>query len=452
MSKPDTNEKKSPLREQLTHKTANVWSKATAAERKQIMEFGKEYSAFLDAAKTEREAVKEIVEVASRTGFSDLTGEGTGGRYFHNYKGKVASLFVNGSAPISAGLHIIVAHIDAPRLDLKQNPLYEDSGLAMLKTHYYGGIKKYQWVSRPLAMHGVVVLPDGKSIEICLGEDPADPVFTIADLLPHLWGKTQATKKAPEIITGEQLNLVFGQGYVITVQEVRGDPFDPVRRRLRKGGTMVRKAGADFLAYALIDAVVDGYFPLLRAFGDTLDDLEESILERPTQATLVRVKRARRTLLTMRRAIWPMRDAIATLQGDHVPFIQPGTRPYLRDVFDHALRILDICESYRDQVSGLMDGYMSAVSFRMNEVMGLLTLVGTIFLPLSFLTGLYGMNFDADSPWNMPELHHPYGYAILLAVMLVLSVVLLVAFYRRGWFEFLGSSRRLAARDLDEGL
>ncbi|MBC8478426.1 MAG: aminopeptidase [Candidatus Delongbacteria bacterium] len=210
MSKPDTNEKKSPLREQLTHKTANVWSKATAAERKQIMEFGKEYSAFLDAAKTEREAVKEIVEVASRTGFSDLTGEGTGGRYFHNYKGKVASLFVNGSAPISAGLHIIVAHIDAPRLDLKQNPLYEDSGLAMLKTHYYGGIKKYQWVSRPLAMHGVVVLPDGKSIEICLGEDPADPVFTIADLLPHLWGKTQATKKAPEIITGEQLNLVTG--------------------------------------------------------------------------------------------------------------------------------------------------------------------------------------------------------------------------------------------------
>lgn len=253
-------------------------------------------------------------------------------------------------------------------------------------------------------------------------------------------------------LVGEQLNLVFGQGYVITVQEVRGDPFDPVRRRLRKGGTMVRKAGADFLAYALIDAVVDGYFPLLRAFGDTLDDLEESILERPTQATLVRVKRARRTLLTMRRAIWPMRDAIATLQGDHVPFIQPGTRPYLRDVFDHALRILDICESYRDQVSGLMDGYMSAVSFRMNEVMGLLTLVGTIFLPLSFLTGLYGMNFDADSPWNMPELHHPYGYAILLAVMLVLSVVLLVAFYRRGWFEFLGSSRRLAARDLDEGL
>ena len=252
-------------------------------------------------------------------------------------------------------------------------------------------------------------------------------------------------------LVGEQLNLIFGQGYVISVQEVRGDPFDPVRQRLRSKRPLIREGGADFLAYTLIDGVVDHYFPLLQAFGDALDDLEESILERPSQATLARVKRARRSLLTMRRAIWPMRDAIATLQGDHVPFIQPSTRPYLRDVFDHALRILDITESYRDQVGGLMDGYMSAVSFRMNEVMGLLTLVGTIFLPLSFLTGLYGMNFDPGaSRWNMPELHHPYGYAILLGVMLGLSVVLLVAFYRRGWFEFLGSSRRLAAREPED--
>ena len=250
---------------------------------------------------------------------------------------------------------------------------------------------------------------------------------------------------------GEQLNLIFGDGYVISVQEVVGDPFEPVRHRLRADRPLLRGAGADFLAYSLIDAVVDHYFPLLEDFGDTLDDLEELILARPTQETLAAVKRARRVLVAMRRAIWPMRDAIATLQGDHVPFIQVSTRPYLRDVFDHALRILDITESYRDQVGGLMDGYMSAVSFRMNEIMGVLTLVGTIFLPLSFLTGLYGMNFDHDvSGWNMPELHWRFGYPALLIVMLGLSIALLVGFYRRGWFDFLGSSTRLSEDDPDE--
>jgi len=210
VNKSDKTKEKSPLREELTHKSVNLWSKATATERKKIMSFSEDYKTFLDAAKTEREAVKEIVARAKEAGFSNLTNGDTSGRYYHNYKGKVAGLFVRGSAPISEGLNIVVAHIDAPRIDLKQNPLYEDTGLALLKTHYYGGIKKYQWVSRPLAMHGVVVLPDGKSIDICIGEDPQDPVFTIADLLPHLWGKAQATKKAPEIITGEQLNLIIG--------------------------------------------------------------------------------------------------------------------------------------------------------------------------------------------------------------------------------------------------
>jgi magnesium transporter len=247
--------------------------------------------------------------------------------------------------------------------------------------------------------------------------------------------------------TGEQLNLVFGKDFVITVQEFEGDPFDPVRQRLRDSRPLIRNAGADFLAYALIDAVVDHYFPLLEHFGDILAELEERILERPTQATLVRVKRARRLLLGMRRAIWPMRDAIATLQGDHVPFIQPGTRPYLRDVFDHSLRILDVTESFRDQVGGLMDGYMSSVSFRMNEIMGILTLVGTIFLPLSFLTGLYGMNFDTSSPWNLPELGWRFGYPGLLLLMSLISIGLLLAFKRSGWFEFSGSSRTLAAKD-----
>ncbi len=267
----------------------------------------------------------------------------------------------------------------------------------------------------------------------------SDHVYVVLRL--QHWGEDGHT------LEEEQLNLVFGKGFVITVQEVLGDPFDPIRHRLRASRPLIREAGADFLAYALIDAVVDHYFPLLQVFGDDLDDLEERILERPTQATLLAVKRARRRLLGLRRAIWPMRDAVATLQGDHVPFIQPGTRPYLRDVFDHSLRILDLTESYRDQVGGLMDGYMSSVSFRMNEIMGTLTLVGTIFLPLSFLTGLYGMNFDTASPWNLPELGQPYGYPVLMAVMALTTIGLLYGFYRSGWFELSASSAKLAARD-----
>lgn len=254
-------------------------------------------------------------------------------------------------------------------------------------------------------------------------------------------------------LTGEQLNLVFGKDFVITVQEYAGDPFDPVRQRLRTGRQKIRGGGSDYLAYALIDAVVDHYFPLLQAFGDRLDALEERVLERPTRETLADIKQSRRLLIGLRRSIWPMRDAIATLQGDHIPFVQEGTRPYLRDVFDHSLRILDITESYRDQVGGLMDGYMSSVSFRMNEIMGLLTLVGAIFMPLSFLTGLYGMNFDpAASPWNMPELRSPYGYRVLVVVMFVLTGALLAFFHRRGWFDFTGASRRLAEHEPEDPL
>ncbi len=210
MSKPDRDEKTSPLREELLRKPENVWRQADDAEREEIMEFSRKYMTWLDASKTERESVREIVKAATAAGFVDLAGGETGDRYYHNYKGKAVGLFVKGSAPIEQGLRIVVAHIDAPRLDLKQNPLYEDSNLALLKTHYYGGIKKYQWVARPLALHGVVVLPDGKTVEIRIGEDREDPVFTIADLLPHLWGKAQATKKATEVVTGEQLHLVTG--------------------------------------------------------------------------------------------------------------------------------------------------------------------------------------------------------------------------------------------------
>jgi len=248
-------------------------------------------------------------------------------------------------------------------------------------------------------------------------------------------------------LVGEQLNLVLGPDFVLTIQEMPGDPFDPVRDRLRNPQRQVRRTGVDFLAYAIIDAIVDHCFPMLEEFGDRLDDLESAVLARPTKDTLARIKEARRTLIRLRRAVWPMRDAVAALQGEHIALIAPETRPYLRDVFDHSLRVLDIAESYREQVGGLMDGYLSAISFRMNEVMGLLTLVGAVFLPLSFLTGLYGMNFDPASPWNMPELKNPFGYPILLFVMITSGAAMVWFFKKRGWFEFVALSKQLGDDD-----
>ena len=239
-------------------------------------------------------------------------------------------------------------------------------------------------------------------------------------------------------LESEQLSIFLGQGFVLSFQERVGDPFDPVRSRLRTGRPMLRNAGADYLAYSLMDAVIDHYFPLMQAYGEFLEELEDDVIERPNHDTLNTIRDTRKTLRTIRRAVWPLRDAVSSLQGEHMPFFDEKTQPYLRDLHDDVLRIIDLAESDRDQVAGLMDSYLSAVSFKMNEVMGMLTLVGTIFLPLSFLTGLYGMNFETTHPLNMPELANPFGYPILLLVMLLLALFMLMFFQRRGWFELTG--------------
>jgi len=250
--------------------------------------------------------------------------------------------------------------------------------------------------------------------------------------------KLQRWDKGDLALDSEQLSLFLGDGFVISFQEHVGDPFDTVRARIRRGRPVIRGGGADFLAYALMDAIVDHFFPMMEGFGDLLDELEVRVMDEPTQDTLRSIRHARRVLIGIRRAVWPMRDAVATIQSDTTPYFTPYTRPYLRDLFDHSLRIVDIAESYRDQVSGLMDGYVSSVSFRMNEIMGLLTLVGTIFLPLSFLTGLYGMNFDTSSPYNMPELGFRFGYPVIVGLMLGLAIAMLFYFRRSGWFAVTG--------------
>lgn len=246
----------------------------------------------------------------------------------------------------------------------------------------------------------------------------------------------------------EQVSMFLGERFIVTFQEgLEGDSFGPVRERLRMNSGRMRAAGTDYLAYALVDAIVDHYFPVLERYGDKLDVAEEQVIAEPTRQTLDTIHEMKRELLTLRKAFWPLREAVNGLVRDPQPLIHDETRIYLRDILDHITQIIDIIETYREIVSGLMDVYLSSLSNRMNEVMKLLTVISTIFIPLTFIAGIYGMNFDATkSPWNMPELGWYYGYPLSLLLMGVTAGVLLVFFRRKGW---LGKERDLSMPKAD---
>lgn len=234
----------------------------------------------------------------------------------------------------------------------------------------------------------------------------------------------------------EQVSMFVGQGFVITFLEDPGDCFEPVRKRLRESDGLIRRRGADYLAYALLDASVDSYFPLLEEFGDRLETLEDEVLLRPTPEIVSRIHDAKQQLRILRRIIWPLRDAMNELARDSSStIIADETRVYFRDLYDHTVQIIDIVETYRELGSDLVDLYLSSQSNRMNEIMRVLTVISTIFMPLGFLVGLYGMNFDTRSPWNMPELGWRYGYLMVWGVLLAVTTVLLVFFHRRGWLR-----------------
>ncbi len=234
----------------------------------------------------------------------------------------------------------------------------------------------------------------------------------------------------------EQLSMFVGKKFVLTIQETPGDPFDAVRARLRNGRPRIRSRGPDYLAYALLDALIDSYFPVLDAIGDELEQLEERVLERPTQETVTHIHAARRTLIGLRKAVGPHREAFNVLLRDDSPFITQETSLFLRDVYDHTIRIVEFVETYREITTDLMSTYLSALSNRMNEIMKVLTIIATIFIPLGFIAGLYGMNFDPDtSPLNMPELGWYYGYPFALGLMAAVALGFLVYMWRRGWLR-----------------
>ena len=229
-------------------------------------------------------------------------------------------------------------------------------------------------------------------------------------------------------IKTEQVSLILGPNFVISFQEQEGDVFNPIRDRIRKAKGRIRKMGADYLAYALMDTIVDNYFIILERLGEEIEDMEEELLTNPTTETLQKIHFLKREMILLRKSTWPLRELINGLERTESPLIQESTGVYLRDVYDHTIQVIDTVETFRDMISGMLDIYLSSISNKMNEVMKVLTIIATIFIPLTFLAGVYGMNFR-----YMPELEWHGGYFVVLLVMAAVGISMVGYFRRKKW-------------------
>ena len=229
-------------------------------------------------------------------------------------------------------------------------------------------------------------------------------------------------------LRSEQISIFLGHHTVLTFQESRGDVWDGIRQRIQTAGSRLRLHDASFLVHSMLDAIVDHCFPILEFYGDRLEDVEAEVLQRPAPAVIQEIHTLKREMLLLRRAVWPMREVISALQREQHACMSEATRTYMRDIYDHTVQIIDIVETYREIATGLTETYMSAMSQRLNEVMKVLTIIGTIFIPLTFLAGVYGMNFK-----HFPELESVWGYPIFWAICVVTAVAMLAWFRRRQW-------------------
>jgi magnesium transporter len=276
----------------------------------------------------------------------------------------------------------------------------------------------------PLALEDIIHVPQRPKME-----EYEDQIVIIARMV--------SLREDGRSFMTEQISLVVGKHYLLTVQEEPYyDCFQFVRERLQLSRSPIRKARVDYLVYALLDAIIDGFFPILEVYGELIEILEAEVVTTPTAQTLERIYQIKRELLEIRRTIWPQRDAINELIRDSSDLISHDVRLYLRDCYDHAVQVIDIVETYRELASSLTDIYLSSVSNRMNEVMKTLTIISSIFIPLTFIAGIYGMNFNTEtSPLNMPELNWYWGYVATLTFMAIIALGMIIFFWRRGWFK-----------------
>ena len=251
-------------------------------------------------------------------------------------------------------------------------------------------------------------------------EDYDDYLYAVLKMVQ--WDET-----AGRMLT-EQVSLVIGSNFVLSFQEQKGDVFDCIRDRLRSAKGRIRKMQADYLGYSLLDAIIDGYFSVLEKLGERMEALEEETIARPTQKTRERIYRIRQEGLFLRKSAWPVREMVGALERLESPLVSEMMGPYFRDLYDHAIQVIDTTETFREMLSGMLDTYLSSISNRMNEVMKVLTIIATIFIPLTFVAGIYGMNFDV-----MPELHWHWGYPVVWGIMFVTVAVMVVYFKRKKW-------------------
>jgi magnesium transporter len=251
-------------------------------------------------------------------------------------------------------------------------------------------------------------------------EDYGDYLYIVLRMLSY-------NDKSSQIET-EQVSLILGPNFVFSFQESQGDVFDPVRERIRSGKGRIRTMGSDYLAYGLLDLIVDNYFMIMEKLGETIEFLEEKLVTQPVPETLQTIHQLKRELIFLRKAVWPLREVIGGLERGDLALIKETSRVYLRDVYDHTIQVIDTIETFRDMISGMLDIYLSSVSNRLNSVMKVLTIIATIFMPLTFLAGIYGMNFK-----YFPELAWRWSYPVFWLVVVLISVSMLLYFKKKNW-------------------
>jgi magnesium transporter len=256
----------------------------------------------------------------------------------------------------------------------------------------------------------------------------------------HIFFISRVLSEGAGVLVNDQLSMFLGRNFVITLQDKYEDKFDAIINRLRMGKGYLRKSGSDYLAYSIMDLIVDNYYPILEKLGDYLDDLQEELIGEPNRESLNKILLKKRDLIILRRIIWAERDKFNDILRSDFTEINESTKVFIRDSYDHCIQLLDLVENYKEVTASLMDVYHSSVSNRMNGIMKVLTIISTIFIPLTFIVGLYGMNFSRHDPdtgavlkYNMPELYSPHGYLAVCVVMLLIVIAQIVFFYKKGW-------------------
>jgi len=339
--------------------------------------------------------------------------------------------------PPGALVHVGEKRPEAVRiayLDYDEQDFQEKEGVAVEECFPFKNTATITWINIDGIDEIPIIEKIGKAYDLhpLILEDIVTagqrPKFDMYDKYAYIVLKMLSYNHTSQVIESEQMSVVFGANFVISFQEEPGDIFDPIRDRIRFAKGKARKMGADYLAYSLIDAIVDSYFGILEKIGERIEGLEDELIERPTEKTLRQIHTLKREMMSLRRSIWPMRELVSAMQREESPLISGPTRIYLRDVYDHAIQIIDTIEGFRDIVAGMLDIYLSSIGNRTNAIMKVLTMIATIFIPLTFVAGVYGMNFK-----HMPEIGWRWGYPAVLTLMLAIAGTMIVYFRRRKW-------------------